>query len=134
MDLRGGVSEVIAACLQNLTDAPPSIVAGLVTQYGEAADDLLLAGLFDLLVAHPGGAAHADFIETFLRTTYRLAAYRYLVATILAARPAVLLGTLLTVAGEERDRRRIEILVAALELVPGDPNIAALVDQLRHRM
>ena len=134
VDLRGGVSEVIAACLQNLTDAPPSIVAGLVTLYGEAADDLLLAGLFDLLVTHPGGAAHADFIETFLRTTYRLAAYRYLVTTILAARPAVLLGTLLTVAGEERDRRRIEILGAALELVPGDPNIAALVDQLRHRM
>jgi hypothetical protein len=134
VDPRGGVSEVIAACLQNLTAAPPSILAGLVAQYGESPDDLLLAGLFDLLVAHPGGAAHVDFLVTFLRTTYRMAAYRYLVTTILAARPPGLFAALLNVAETERDRRRAEILVAALDLVLGDPAIAALVAELRRRM
>jgi hypothetical protein len=128
------VSEVIAACLPHLGDVPPSILAGLVAQYGESPDDLLLAGLFDLLVAHPGGAAHVDFLVTFLRTTYRMAAYRYLVTTILAARPPGLFAALLNVAEAERDRRRAEILVAALDLVPGDPAIAALVADLRRRM
>ncbi len=134
VDARGGVSEVIAACLQNLGDVPASLLAGLVAQYGESPDDLLLAGLFDLLVAHPGGVAHADFIETFLRTSYRIAVYRYLVATILAARPPALLAILLAVARAEQDRRKAAILVAALEVVPGDPAIATLVDELRQRM
>lgn len=134
VDPRGGLSEVIAACLQSLGEVPPSILAGLVARYGDSPDDLLLAGLFDLLVAHPDGATHADFIVTFLRTTYRFAAYRYLVTTILAARPPGLLAALLAAAADEPDSRRAAILVAALELAPGDPAIAALVDQLRRRM
>src|SRR5690242_18678415 len=43
MDPRGGVSEVIAACLQNLAEVPPSILAGLVARYSDSPDDLLLA-------------------------------------------------------------------------------------------
>ena len=52
----------------------------------------------------------------FLRTTPSYKIYRYLVTTLLARHADTMRGPLLEIAGEERDRRRAEILREALAL------------------
>jgi hypothetical protein len=134
VDTRAGSAEVRAACLQGLATAPAPIVDQMVAQYGGTTDDLVLTGLFDLLLAHPARAAYADFITTFLRAPGRYAVYQYLATAIVASRQADLLDMLQAVAATERDPRKVAILVGVLELVQGDPAVTALVAQLRRRV
>ncbi|MGI8586246.1 MAG: hypothetical protein ACR2M0_00965 [Chloroflexia bacterium] len=128
-----GVSEVMSECLRSLTPLPDALLAELVERFGSSDDEIVLAGLFDLLLEHEAGPAYHNFVLGFLRTTRKYDVYRYLVTTIVAAKKHELLPELLTLAADENDPRKMEILADALSLVRADPAVEALLRELRER-
>jgi hypothetical protein len=49
----------VAECLRSLTDLPASLLPSLVERFRESDDEIVLLGLFDLLLAHAARAALA---------------------------------------------------------------------------
>ncbi|MBV9172386.1 MAG: hypothetical protein JOZ81_20110 [Chloroflexi bacterium] len=113
----GLVPEVVAECLRHLTAIPTSLLAPLVDRYVSSEDELILLGLFDLLLAHEAKAAFATVVLDFLRTTSLTNMYRYLVNTVVADRRVELIEPLYVLAQNEQDRDKATILREALALL-----------------
>ncbi|HMA33769.1 MAG TPA: hypothetical protein VKY74_04745 [Chloroflexia bacterium] len=131
VDPRDSPAEVRAECLRSLSAIPATLLAGLVAQYRETREDLVLAGLFDLVLEHPAGPEYAAWIAEFLHTTRRYPVYHYLVTALVATRQPTLIALLLAAGQDESDPRKREILAPALDLAHGDPAAAALAADLR---
>ena len=127
VDARPAIPEVLAECLKGQADAPAPIVDSLIARYGESPDDLVLAGLFDLILPHAERPGPHAFLTTFLRATRRYDVYRYLVTAIVAEHHTAATAILLDIARDEGDRRKREMLVQALALVSNDPAVTALL-------
>lgn len=112
----GGVADVLAECLRGLVPLPASLLPALVEGYRESADEIVLLGLFDLLLAHETRADYTGFLLDFLRATRHDNIFRYLVNTIIAGRQPDLIAHLEALAAAERDPRKRDILLAALAL------------------
>ncbi len=112
----GGVADVLAESLRSLTAIPASLLPPLVERYGGSGDEIVLLGLFDLLLARDDRAAHTGFILDFLRATPLHNIYRYLVSILVASRDEALIAPLIGLAATERDRDKAAILRAALAL------------------
>jgi len=111
-----GIPDVVAECLRQLTPIPATLLGALVERYQQNEDEIVLLGLFDLLLAHQELPAYVNFILDFLRTTRLLNIYRYLVSAIIAGRHKEMIAALETmVAGERSDQRRL-LLQEALAL------------------
>lgn len=110
------VGDVVGECLRSLTALPATLLPALVERYHESDDEIVLLGLFDLLLAHPSRVAYRPMILAFLRATTRYNLYRYLVAALVAGRDEAMLEELKVLAQGERDARRLEILTTALAL------------------
>jgi hypothetical protein len=108
-------SEVLGEALRSLVDLPASLVPLLIEQYRESQDEQVLLGLYDLLLAHPARAQWRDEIERFLRQTRMLDLYGLVVTQIVATRDEPLIALLRSLAADERDRTRYELLRHALE-------------------
>ena len=111
-----GISEVVGECLRNLTPLPSSLLPTLVTRYRDSTDEIVLLGLFDLLLAHPDHARYDDLVLDFLRATRLYNIYRYLASAIVASRREELVARLQALAAHEPDRTKAEILRDALAL------------------
>ena len=85
-------------------------------QHIASEDEVLLQGLFDLLLAHPARAAHLETIIGFLRATPLLNIYRSLVLTLVADPDEALLRRLADLAEAERHPAKREIIEAAVAL------------------
>ncbi len=127
----GAVPEVIAECLRGLAVLPSTLLPPLVETYRNTDDEIVLIGLFDLILSHPAGAAHRDFVRQFLRETTLEDVHRYVVTAIVARREQDLIGDLVDLARSETNRRKRENLLEALSLVPNDRRVAAAARQLR---
>ena len=116
--LRDGpaVSDVTAEALRSLTTVPAALLPALVARYRDSEDEIVLLGLFDLLLAHPNRAEFHRFIVEFLRTTRLHAIHRYLASAIVAARDATLIAELTAMEKVERDPQKREALHGALAL------------------
>jgi hypothetical protein len=116
--LRDGptISDVTAEALRSLTALPAALVPALVSRYRESDDEIVLLGLFDLLLAHPARAGFERLIVEFLQTTRLYAIHRYLASAIVAARDTTLIAELTTMERRERDPQKREALRAALAL------------------
>jgi hypothetical protein len=110
------VPEVVGECLRHLTALPASLLAPLVERYLASADEIVLLGLFDLLLAHEAQTIFTATVLDFLRTTRFYNLYRYLVSTIVAGRRDGLIAPLEALVATEEDRLKVEILQQALEL------------------
>lgn len=133
LDLSHAISEVWAECLKHLAGTPAAVLDDLLARYGATDDEFVLIGVLDLLLAHEARAAHSGFLTDFLRTTRRYGVYRYLVTSIVAGRQAAEQALLLEVAAEERDPRKIELLLEALALAPPDPSVTTAMAGLEQR-
>jgi len=111
-----GISEVVGECLRNLTPLPASLLPALVARYRDNTDEIVLLGLFDLLLAHPDRARYDDVVLDFLRATRLYNIYRYLVSAIVASRREDLAARLQAMGASEPDRLKAEILRDALAL------------------
>ncbi len=109
-------SEVLAECLRNLTGLPASLVSLLQQRYGHTADEIILLGLYDLLLARPANEPFGHAILEFLATTRLPNLYRYLVSSIVASRREDLIAPLTRQARNERDPMKKAILDEALAL------------------
>ncbi|MDQ2808210.1 MAG: hypothetical protein M3Z04_15045 [Chloroflexota bacterium] len=128
------VSEVLSGSLRALTELPDSLLPAIIERCAGSEDEIVLAGLFDLLLGHATRATHYPRVRAFLRTTHYYDVYRYLVTSIVADHKTTLLPAVLELAAAERDPRRIEILLPALDLLGTDPAVAAVIAQLRSRL
>ncbi len=111
-----GIPDVSAECLRNLVPIPASVLDTLVDRYSTSEDEIVLLGLFDLLLAHKARATYTTMILEFLRATRLYNLYRYLANAIVAGRHAELIAGIGAMAGNERDPRKVEILREALAL------------------
>ncbi len=119
----GARSEVLSECLRSLTSLPPALLPPLVERYQESEDELVLVGLFDLILAHESGPGQAEFVVGFLRETHLHDAYRYLATVIVARRHPHFLPEVMALAKTERDRRKAKALYEALSLLAGDREV-----------
>lgn len=110
------VADVVGECLRQLTAIPSSLLPALIARYIDGEDEIVLLGLFDLVLAHEASAAFDDDVLDFLRSTRLYNIYRYLVSTIIASRREDLIAPLAALAAEEEDRVKAEILQEALTL------------------
>ena len=133
-DRQDTLPEIVSECLGLLTSISVSLVPGLIDRFSASDNDLILAGLFDLLLGHDAGLQDEDYLISFLKDTKRYDAYRYLIAMIIAERRQDLLPTALPVLRFERDKEKVFILLDAFEPMKTDPEISAAVEQLRRNI
>ncbi|MGH2371466.1 MAG: hypothetical protein ACRDI2_25115, partial [Chloroflexota bacterium] len=127
-------SEVLAECLKHLVDLPDSLLAGVVEQHGRSTNEVVLVGLFDLLLEHRAGPSFTELVAESLRTTRAHSVYRYVVMAMVAGRKASFLALLPEVARRERDPRKLDSLVEALSLLKGNQEMDTLAEELRSRL
>ena len=78
--------EPAAEALRAMTGAPASIVLDLVERMWASRDEVLLLGLFDLLLATPEAERFEGFVLEFLRDTELMDLFGAIAATIIASR------------------------------------------------
>lgn len=139
------VPEVLAESLRNLTDLPESLVDGLIERHGESKQDVVLAGLFDLLLTHEfplEKRPHSQaFIDEFLLETEQYDAYRYLVSTAVAqiASGNESVWMLLQEHVEQQtgllyDVEKVHILLSALSVLAYNTEVAEYLYALQDRI
>jgi hypothetical protein len=112
----GGVADVRAECLRSLTTLPASLLPPLVERFIAGEDEIVLLGLFDLLLARPDRADYLPPILDFLRETRLYNSYRYLISAIVASRDAAFIASLGPLLAAEHDLQKRALLEEALAL------------------
>jgi hypothetical protein len=116
------LGDVAAECLRGLSSLPASLLPGLIARYRESTDELLLLGVFDLLLAHEARVIYHPFMLEFLSETRLFTLYRSLIATLVVTRDEDLIAALTSMAETETDPRKLDVLREALALAtPGQP-------------
>jgi hypothetical protein len=129
------VAEVVLACLRQLANQPRMVVYSLLERYGQSADDVLLVGVLDLVLAQEEEEeALTEFLVEFMRTTRRFEVYHYLVTVIAASRRRDRIEALLKVAASEQQVRKVRSLLDALALLEREPGVPALMERLQRRI
>jgi len=106
--------EVLGECLRGLTEVPAALVPSLIARYQDSRDEVVLLGLYDLLLEHPARAEFASVVRDFLRATELLDLYRSLVATLVAGRDPTWLEELRRMAAVEKYPAKAAVLRDAL--------------------
>ena len=91
--------EPVAEALRAMTVAPVSIVLDLVERVRGSRDEVLLLGLFDLLLAMPEAERFEGFVLEFLRDTELKDLFGAIAATIIAGRREPLIKGLREIRG-----------------------------------
>ncbi len=147
LDQHECIPEVEAECLRQLVKAPPTIVDTVISHYNalipigtgipvprhRTKDDVVLLGLFDLVLTFPKRSTCLSCIENFLRETQRDEIYHYLLTTIIANHSPQFWNVLLEVARDERRPEKVELLLSALTLVPHNPALEKLIRELQQK-
>ncbi|HEY0757334.1 MAG TPA: hypothetical protein VGD98_25500 [Ktedonobacteraceae bacterium] len=143
----GGHAEVEAACLRNLSRAPAAIIETLLSFYTsltstgtgvpiprhESKEDVVLLGLFDLLLAFPANQACLSFLETFLRETTRAEVYHSVLTTIIATHASQPWKIVQQVARTERRLEKIGYLLSTCALAQPEPATQQIIENLQQR-
>jgi hypothetical protein len=139
--------EVEGECLRQLVKAPEEIVESILSHYTtlisvgtgtpvprhETKDDVVLLGLFDLLLSSSKESTCLSFIEAFLCETQRYDIYHYVLTTIIAKHSSQAWNLLLKVAQDEREPEKIQLVLSALTLMQHDPAIEQLIRELQQK-
>jgi hypothetical protein len=126
--------EVLSECLRHLTVVPDVLIPGILDRYADSASDVVLVGLFDLLLNHRTGPHGREFLRACLRKTSHLDAYRYLATIMAISGRQQLLDDLLAAAQGEYQVEKVAILMDALAVLAAQPAVAALLADLRARL
>ncbi len=101
--------EVLAESLRSLTSIPSSLLPAVVEKYGPSKDEVVLLGLFDLLLEHESRPAYVDFMLNFLRTTSHYNVYRYLLIVLITSHDAAVISQVEAMAEAEADPFKVDI-------------------------
>jgi hypothetical protein len=113
------LQEVAATCLRNLARVPEPILEQIVMRYSHSTSEVMLLGLFDLLLAHPMGEKFGEVFTKFLTSTNSFEMYRYVVLTMITGNKPQLQTNLLATAKSEKDPLKRKILTELLPLLKG---------------
>lgn len=122
--------DVLGEGLRHLAALPPLLLADLSMRLLPDERELVLVGLFDLLLAHPCGTDQRPGVRRWLDGTTLLDAYRYLATVIVAGRDRAWLDLLLEHARATRDAVKQQILREALELKASEPAVKEALARL----
>jgi len=128
------IPEVVSECLSQLVTLPDALIPGVQERFAASKANLILVGLFDLLLNHRTGPHGIEFLRTFLRETQQLDVYQYLVSTIVASGRAALVTELVDAAHFEQRREKVAILYEAFTLLPPNPEMNKVLEQLQSRL
>ena len=106
--------EVTGECLRSLIGAPAPVLRELAARFRECQDEIVLLGLFDLLLTRDD---FNEYILTFLAETRLDGVFQWLVTTVVAIHREGLLPGLQSMRESEPDRTRRNILRDALSLI-----------------
>ena len=129
--------EVVSACLGNLITLRTDLLPDLLARFTNDSDDgttneVILVGLFDLLLNHEDGPQALDYLKQFLRTNDQLDAYRYLVVTMATSGNSLLVDLLMAQAENTTGREKAGILLDGLVLLQSnDPTIQSRIATLQ---
>ncbi|HMN28272.1 MAG TPA: hypothetical protein PKE45_08965 [Caldilineaceae bacterium] len=126
--------EVLSEALRHLIAVPEAMLPGLIARYSQSEQEVVLVGLFDLLIHHRSGPHQLDLLAGFLRTSQQLAAYRYLATVLLTSGHKVLIEELLAAAKAENRRDQLLILIDVLALLPAAPAVQRVRQELQERL
>jgi hypothetical protein len=126
--------EVLSECLRHLTVVPDALIAGILDRYADSPSDVVLVGLFDLLLHHRTGPHGREFLRGRLRKMTQLDAYRYLATIMAISGRQQLLDDLLDAARLEHQMEKVAILIDALTVLHTHPLVASLLADLRTRL
>ena len=99
----------VAESLRSLTTIPSSLLPAVVEKYGPSEDEVVLLGLFDLLLTHEARPAYLRFMLEFLPTTSRYNIYRYLLIVLITSDDAVVMTQVEAMAEAEEDSYKVDI-------------------------
>ena len=108
--------EIVAECLRSLKGVPLSVLRPLVDRYIASPHEIIVLGLFELLLEHPERQSFLPLIVEFLRETKLIDLYRWLVTTALTSREPKLIAAIKALEREENDPRKLGILHDAFAL------------------
>jgi hypothetical protein len=108
---------VLAECLRGLSELPLSLVVRLLEEYREITDEIVLLGLFDMVLAHPERRALTGSVGDFLGRTTLTDVYRVVVTSIVAQRDETYITLLRQQAHSEPSPVKAAILREALGLI-----------------
>lgn len=106
--------EINGECLRSLVGAPLPVLHELAARSRECQDEIVLLGLFDLLLTCTD---FNEYILSFLAETRLDAMFQWLVTTVVATRREDLLPGLQGMRDSEQDRTRRNVLRDALGLI-----------------
>jgi len=123
--------EVVSTCLSNLTNLRTDLLPGILSRYAESTHEVVLVGLFDLLLSHRQGVQGQEFLTHFLQQSQQLDAYRYLVVTMATSGKRDVVQYLIDASRVGLPTAKIAILREALALVTGkDRAVTQFLEQL----
>jgi hypothetical protein len=131
---RDAVAEALSEGMRRLVSIPESLLVGIISRHRAGQNDMTLAGLFDLLLTHPAGRQHYNFIAEYLAETRNYGLYGYVVTALVASRQPGARDLLLGLAAHEEAPRKVGILHDALALIAGQAGIEAVLATLRGRL
>lgn len=123
--------EVVSTCLSNLTTLRADLLPGILRRYADSTHEVILVGLFDLLLNHSAGIQGVDFLTQFLQQSQQLDAYRYLAVTMVTSGKPDVVQYLIDASRVGLPKAKAAILREAMALVMDhDPAVAHFVEQL----
>lgn len=123
--------EVVSTCLSNLTTLRPDLLPGLLSRYADSTHEVILVGLFDLLLNHRAGVQGVEFLTQFLQQSQQLDAYRYLVVTMVTSGKRDVVQYLIDASRVGLPKAKVAILREAMALVTiKDPAVTQFIEQL----
>jgi hypothetical protein len=126
--------EVTAECLRQLTTLPETLLAALMDRYREKPPAAVLLGLVDLLINHQTGPHGRDFLLEQLAAGRDLDLYRYIVMSMVASGRPPLLDDLVSLAKTASDKRKLQVLAEAFELLAHQPQFRTAAADIRRRL
>ena len=133
--------EILSEALRNLTDLPEALLAGLIERHGESIHDVVLAGLFDLLLLHETPLelrpSSRDFINEFMRSTEQFDVYHYLISTAvaqLARGNESIWADLKEHMATVNNREKADILLSTFSLLAHNSDVASNLQALEERI
>ena len=126
--------EVVAECLRHLVELPTILLECLVDRIFDRGDPAEIVGLSELLTERPDGERFAAGVDQFLAQTRDIDLYRYVVTVSLASRRQAFIAMVIDRAKLETREDRIVVLLEALTMREGDPDVEAVVKHLNLRL
>lgn len=126
-----GKAEPLGEALRRLVEIPPTLVRGLYEKYRETPSDIVLVGLYDLLIGHAESRQFTSYIADFLTNTANIPALQYVATAVLASRRDDLIelvtNTYKQALSANADPRRLAALKEPLTLLATHPLVAPLL-------